>query len=222
MKICLGGTFSIIHEGHEALLKKACEVGDKITIGVTTDDAAKKMGKSVVCYGERRQKLEKFLMEKFGRTADIVPLNNLYGPATYDDFDAIVVSPETVKGAEEINKIRKERGLNELKIIVVPFVLADDGIPVSSSRIQRGEVEGKRRVKVLRVKIHSSDEEEISGAIGAFKKLLPGTEIQFGGNVHDADYVVEFESGKCTIKDIAGYTTIGKTAEESLLTRLNH
>ncbi len=42
VKVCLGGTFDIIHRGHEVLLNKALDVGDSIIIGLTTDARAKK------------------------------------------------------------------------------------------------------------------------------------------------------------------------------------
>jgi len=139
MKVCLGGTFSILHEGHEALLKKAFEYGE-VTIGITSDKLVKKLGKRVAGYEERKNNLEKFIMEKFGKKAVIVMLDDPYGPAVDGDFDAIVVSPETAGGADEINKMRRKKGLKELKVILVPFVLADDGIPVSSSRIRNEEI----------------------------------------------------------------------------------
>lgn len=222
MKVCLGGTFSILHSGHEALFKKAFDRGSDVTIGLTTDGMASRMGKDVESYEKRKRNLEEFLRGRFGRTATIAPLDDPYGPAAEGDFDAIVVSPETVSGAEEINRRRREMGLKALEIMVVPFVLADDGIPVSSSRIRRGDVKGKRRVKTLHVKISSPDKEEILEARKAFEKLLPDMDIQFGSNTHDADYVVESESGKCTIRDITGYTTTGRNAAEALLARLNH
>jgi len=220
MKVCLGGTFSILHAGHEALLRKAFETGSDVTIGLTTDSMAKKMGKRVEAYWERKQKLERFLADTFGRTAAIVPLDDPYGPAVEGDFDAIVVSPETAEGAERINEERRKRGLRELDVVKVPFELADDGIPISSSRIRRGEIENNTRVMPLNVKIDSSDREKISEAREAFEKLLPGMDVRFGSE--RADYTVEFESGRCIIGDITGYTTTGNDVEEALLARLNH
>ena len=64
-----------------------------------------------------------------------------YGTTIYDsDFDAIVVSEETEPTAVEINKIRVSKDMNPLDIVVVSFVLAYDGTPISSTRIRRGEI----------------------------------------------------------------------------------
>jgi len=77
---------------------------------------------------------------EFGRFR-IEILNDPYGPTLYDHFDCIVVSPETYPTALKINELRRERGLPEIVIVVVPFVLAEDGLPISSTRIAMGEID---------------------------------------------------------------------------------
>lgn len=100
MHVCVGGTFEHLHKGHEALLKKTFELGDKVAIGLSSDTLTKKLGKKVKGFEERRRNLEKFLEEKgWKERAVIVPLSDAYGPAAYENFDSIVVSPETIKGA---------------------------------------------------------------------------------------------------------------------------
>ena len=43
MRVCLGGTFDLLHAGHEALLAKAFAIGDKeVIIGITSDAMAKR------------------------------------------------------------------------------------------------------------------------------------------------------------------------------------
>ena len=44
MKVCIGGTFDIIHKGHELLINKAFEIAGEngtVFIGVTKDDLIK-------------------------------------------------------------------------------------------------------------------------------------------------------------------------------------
>ncbi|MCG2735746.1 MAG: phosphopantetheine adenylyltransferase, partial [Candidatus Methanoperedenaceae archaeon] len=44
------------------------------------------------------------------------------------------------------NTIRREKGMRALKIVLVDYVLADDGLPISSTRIKRGEIDANGRV----------------------------------------------------------------------------
>ena len=56
-------------------------------------------------------------------------------------IEGIVVSVETAWRAEEINELRRVRGLKPLRVFVVDMVLAEDGRPLSSSRVRAGEVD---------------------------------------------------------------------------------
>lgn len=71
----------------------------------------------------------------------VIPLEDPYGTTIFDeDFEAIVVSEETEPTAVEINEIRVSKGMKPLDIVVVSFVLAYDGNPISSTRIRSGEI----------------------------------------------------------------------------------
>jgi pantetheine-phosphate adenylyltransferase len=76
----------------------------------------------------------------------IKPIADKYGPSIEDDFDAIIVSPETFETAKEINLRRVEKGKKPLKIIKIPFVLAEDGKPISSTRILKKEIDENGRI----------------------------------------------------------------------------
>ncbi len=50
-----------------------------------------------------------------------------YGSALDADFDALIVSEETLPAAIEINKIRREKGRKKVDIHQISCVLAEDG-----------------------------------------------------------------------------------------------
>ncbi|MBE6509135.1 MAG: phosphopantetheine adenylyltransferase [Methanobrevibacter sp.] len=137
-KVAVGGTFDKFHDGHKKLLETAFNIGNKIEIGVTSDEFGGLKGDIDSCQ-ERMDNLKSFFADK--SDFEVIPLNDPYGTTIYDsDFEAIVVSEETEPTAIEINKIRVSKGMDPLDIVVVSFVLAYDGTPISSTRIRRGEI----------------------------------------------------------------------------------
>ncbi|RZD38094.1 MAG: hypothetical protein CXT75_02175 [Methanobacteriota archaeon] len=141
----MGGTFDILHKGHRALLTKASEIGNMVLIGLTTDIRARK-GRTEVdinSYETRKENLEILLDSmNFPSNFQIVPLNDDWGPSVIEEsFTAIIVSEETKKTAEKINKIRNKNGNVQLEIVMVPFVKAYDGQKISSSRIRNNEID---------------------------------------------------------------------------------
>lgn len=137
-KVAVGGTFDKFHDGHKKLLSTAFEIADTVEIGVTSDAFGGLKGDIDSC--EVRMKNLKSFFKDYSNFI-IVPLDDPYGTTVYDsDFDAIVVSEETEPTAVEINKIRVSKGMNPIDIVVVSFVLAYDGTPISSTRIRSGEI----------------------------------------------------------------------------------
>lgn len=143
-KVCLGGTFSVIHHGHLSLLWTAFSVAEKVVIGLTSDNLVQKLGKSydVPSYEVRLENLRKALIEHgWLDSAEIVKIDDPFGPSVTDQtIDAIVVSPSTAGRAVEINDIRMDKMLAQLEVVVCPMVLAEDGKPINSTRICRGEI----------------------------------------------------------------------------------
>jgi len=143
--VAVGGTFDEFHKGHRALLKKAFEVGDRVFIGLCSDDFVKKLRKphNIAPYEKRLEELKNFL-RKCGvlERGEIFPLNDPYGvTVSRKSLDAIVVSKETEPRAHEINEKRRSRGMSPLKIVVIDMVLAEDWFPISSTRIWLGEID---------------------------------------------------------------------------------
>jgi pantetheine-phosphate adenylyltransferase len=141
-RVAVGGTFNPLHDGHIALLKKALELshGGELLIGLTSDEMTGKKDHEVADYQSRYNDVMK-LIKALGVIPTIVKLDDPYGPTITEDFDHLVVSPETHAGGLSINRIRSERNLKQLNIVLVDYVLADDGLPISSTRIWKGEID---------------------------------------------------------------------------------
>ncbi|MEM3383346.1 MAG: pantetheine-phosphate adenylyltransferase [Nitrososphaerales archaeon] len=142
-KVAVGGTFDHLHIGHKALLKTAFEYGEFVVIGLSSDAFAKKLGKEIVQeFSFRIERLRNFLDSNYPRRYEIHKLEDHFGPILVDEsIDAIVVSEETLSRAKEANGLRKAKGLKPLEIILIDTVLADDGLPISSTRIRNKEID---------------------------------------------------------------------------------
>jgi len=148
--VAVGGTFDEFHKGHRALLLKAFEVGNRVLIGLCTDDFAKKLWKphKVATYEERLEELKEFLRRKgLLDRAEIIPLHDSYGVTLSSGcVEAIVVSRETEPRAHEINEKREARGLPPLRVVVIEMVPAENHISISTTRIQRREIDREGRL----------------------------------------------------------------------------
>ena len=144
-KVVIGGTFDKLHKGHTKLLETALKIGDRVLIGLTTCEMANKSLKQhkVASFEKRKGELFHFFIKKgMQKKVQVVPISDPYGHTIIDrEIDAIVVSRETAKRAWEINELRKKKGLLPLTVKLVDMVLAEDGIPISTTRINRGEID---------------------------------------------------------------------------------
>ncbi|WP_406656337.1 phosphopantetheine adenylyltransferase [Methanolobus sp. ZRKC2] len=144
-RVVVGGTFECLHDGHRELLKKAFELAESgdVDIGLTSDKMANERDREVVDYSVRKSRLLEYLDEIAGNNTNyaIVELNDPYGKTLGEDYDYIVVSPETYPVALKINRIRAAKKMSCFKIVKVNFVLAEDDERISSTRIIRGEMD---------------------------------------------------------------------------------
>jgi len=158
VRVVLGGTFEYLHAGHSRLVEEAFRIlktsgGGIVHIGLTSDKMAAGKSHSVSNYDTRKQILMDFiseLIQELELPDDcylISELEDSFGPSVSENYDYIVVSPETRAGADKINKIRRENGLLPIQIIEIKFVLAEDTIPISSTRIYKGEIDKEGRVR---------------------------------------------------------------------------
>ncbi len=145
MKVMVGGTFDPLHDGHKQLLARSFDLATSdgtVILGLTTDAFASAKNHPVRPYNEREKNVATFI-ENQGYTTkwQIEPLSDRYGSALDADFDAIVVSEETLPAATEINCLRHAAGLHKVDIHQITCVLAEDRRWISSTRIYRGEID---------------------------------------------------------------------------------
>ena len=142
--IAMGGTFDIIHHGHMTLLSTAFDISEKVIIGLTSDEFVQKKGKNPIHkYDERLKNLTSIIFTKFPNSYfEISQLHNDFGPAVFEkEVQALVVSDETKNQGNILNKLRTERNLSPVEIIVVPMTLAKDGKRISTTRIKNSEID---------------------------------------------------------------------------------
>ena len=146
-RIAVGGTFDPLHAGHKALLAKAAELsrGGELLVGLTSNEMVRNKSHDVADYRQRFEDVLDFIRSQ-GIEPIIVRLDDPYGPTIHENFDQIVVSPETHPIALKINSIRRKNGLEPLKIVLVDYILAEDGLPISSTRIKKGEIDASGHV----------------------------------------------------------------------------
>ena len=118
------------------------EIRVHVVIGLTTDSFASKKIHPIRPFEKRKTDLVEYIDEnRYPAQWVVEPLQDRFGSAIDADFDAIVVSEETLPVAVEINKLRKEQGRKKVDIHQISCVLADDGRWISSTRIYKGEID---------------------------------------------------------------------------------
>src|SRR3989441_3035611 len=177
MRVVLGGTFDILHEGHEVLLRAAFEGRpEEVLIGLTTDRFARESRTRVNSYAVRERNLKRLLATHRWRPARIEPIDDAYGPADdLPDLDVLVVSAERHAVAVALNGARTARGLRPLEIRAVPMVLAQDGLPIASRRIRAGLIDrAGRRLKPLRVRVGTDNPVKVR----AVRRVMAGLSLR--------------------------------------------
>ncbi|MFC6716431.1 phosphopantetheine adenylyltransferase [Natrialbaceae archaeon GCM10025810] len=153
MRVAVAGTFGPLHDGHRKLFEHALRFGDDgVLIALTSDELAvetRHEPRPIPSFGERVRAVADAVadLDERERDVEIVELTDEHGIASDDPtIDALVVSPETAPELAEINDRRRERGLEPITGIVAPYVLAEDGERISSTRIVNGEIDERGRV----------------------------------------------------------------------------
>ncbi|MGQ3411175.1 phosphopantetheine adenylyltransferase [Natrinema sp. LN54] len=153
MRVAVAGTFGPLHDGHRSLFEHALRFGeDGVVVAVTGDELAvetRHEPRPIPSLEERTRAVtaELAALDEWNRDVELRTLESEYGIATDEpSIDALVVSPETAPELEAINERRRERGFEPLSGIVAPYVYADDGERISSTRIVKDEIDEHGRV----------------------------------------------------------------------------
>ncbi len=145
-KVVFAGTFDHLHEGHKHIIRTSFRLSKTVALGLTTDKMLeyKSDRKLIQPYDVRYAELMKFIKSELDvERVTIFPIETTEGGADkMKELDALIVSDEigVVQNAFDINQKRVDNGLKRFHIIVIPRVRTDDGRPLSSSRIRRGEI----------------------------------------------------------------------------------
>jgi len=142
--VAVGGSFDPFHKGHRELLAKAFDIGEKVFVGIVSDNFSKRLGKDLEdTYDGRVRNIKAFIDENFPESKyHIGALDDYVGPIVItDSVDAIVVTEETEGNIETVGRLRAAKRLRPLSIIRIPYVLDDRGQRISSSRIKRLEID---------------------------------------------------------------------------------
>ena len=208
----LGGSFSRLHKGHKQMIEAAFNTGNKVIVGLSTDEYLRhNKAYEGYTYSRRKKALDRY-MSKFGKEYEILPLDTSSGNTTTNpSYSAIVVSRETLHVAESINRKRVENKLEPLEIISVPIVLAEDLFPLSSSRIMNGEIRASgARVTPVRIGIATQNNLKQSTAYDFFGGIMKNYSVE-----QEKDY--KLESDQPFGDDTTGFAT--RRAMEALKDR---
>ncbi|KLO18622.1 Nucleotidylyl transferase [Schizopora paradoxa] len=145
--VALGGTFDHLHSGHKILLSMAAWIAhEKIIVGMTDDKLLRNKANKEVLenLSTRISRVRRFLeMFKPGLQYHLVPLDDVAGPTGVDpNIQALVVSKETISGAEAIARIRNEKGFPPLECFVI------DVISATSADLVAEDMEWLRKTKM--------------------------------------------------------------------------
>ncbi|MEK6987021.1 MAG: inosine/xanthosine triphosphatase [Candidatus Thermoplasmatota archaeon] len=175
MRVAMGGTFDLLHDGHKALLGAAFALKPEVVlIGLTTDRFATETRAEVNPYDARERNLRRLLRSKGWRTFRIEPIDDAYGPADdLPDLDAIVVSAERAAVARSLNQVREQKGLRPLQIHRVPMVLAADGLPIASRRLRSKVIDSHgTRLQPLVVHVGTDNPVKVRAVRHVFEDLF--------------------------------------------------
>lgn len=166
----VAGTFDLIHDGHKALIRRAFEVGDRVLVGITSDEMASESRSVSIPLEIRRRELCRYL-DTLG-SYELFTIDDIYGPPDrMDAVDILVVSEESLPNGRLLNEMRESRGVPKLELSVVPLLRADDGTKISASAILRGEYSRSGRTDVPDIAVGSLNPVKVQAVRNVMERI---------------------------------------------------
>jgi len=160
----LGGTFTPVHNGHRALLHSAFQTashdgeGDgHVIVGLTAESLARETRSDPShaalpgSFAERRESFRRPSNASAAPTLHVGNREDHRHVRPHSDPRGrrpLIVVPEGTaqQHAQEFNDERLDRGYHPLEIHTSPFVVAEDGLRITSTRIRNGEIGSQGRL----------------------------------------------------------------------------
>ncbi|MFI5265191.1 MAG: pantetheine-phosphate adenylyltransferase [Candidatus Levyibacteriota bacterium] len=152
--VVCGGTFDKFHQGHKDFLDFVINLGDRVILGLTSDLYIQqyKNGLGIEPFEMRKKVLENHLESLKKKDAvEIISIDDHFGPTLSNEyvFDSLAVTSSTEEMGAQINTEREKKGMQPLPLEVFTLTLAEDGKPITSTRIRNGLIDrdGKPYIK---------------------------------------------------------------------------
>ncbi|KAJ2706779.1 hypothetical protein H4R19_004977 [Coemansia spiralis] len=153
--VAVGGTFDHLHIGHKILLTATALAATKrVVCGISADALLenKRHKELIEPYRARELKVLLFLRRiRKDLIVELAPIVDRYGPTAVDaSLGALVLSQETLRGAEALNVAREEKHMPPMRMLTIDMLdpLGDGGSGsdrlISSSAIRAALAERQR------------------------------------------------------------------------------
>ena len=140
--VAVGGTFDHLHAGHRLLLAATAFVAkEKIFVGIAGDDLLKKKkhAELLETFDQRSHHVVEFLQtSRPDLEVDVSTLSNAPPKAaTIAEITGLVVSEETLPGAQQLQQMRRDHGIEEpLHLIITGLIGGNTETKLSSTTLR--------------------------------------------------------------------------------------